>query len=44
MGLGPRVTRFGMIIKDDKVVYVEKEDNPGAEPSVSSADNLLSKL
>lgn len=44
MGLGPRVTRFGMIIKNGEVVYAEKESNPGAEPSVSSAQNLLSKL
>lgn len=44
MGIGHRVTRFGAIIKDNKVIYAEKEDNPGGEPSVSSAQNLLSKL
>ena len=44
MGIGKRVTRFGMIIKDGTVTYAEKEDNPGGEPSVSSAQNLLSKL
>ncbi|ORY84222.1 thioredoxin-like protein [Protomyces lactucae-debilis] len=43
-GLGNRVTRFGMVIKDNKVIYAEKEANPGAQPEVSSAENLLSKL
>lgn len=44
MGLGIRTTRFGMVIKDGQVVYAEKESNPGAQPSVSSAQSLLSKL
>lgn len=29
MGIGHRVTRFGMIIKNGTVVYAEKEANPG---------------
>lgn len=29
MGIGHRVTRFGMIIKNGQVVYAQKEDNPG---------------
>ena len=45
MGLGIRLTRFGIIIgADGNVTYAEKESNPSAEPSVSSAQNLLSKL
>lgn len=44
MGLGQRVTRFGMIIKNGVVVYAEKEKNPGGVPEVSNAELLLSKL
>ncbi|CCG82984.1 putative Allergen [Taphrina deformans PYCC 5710] len=43
-GIGQRLTRFGMIIKNGTVVYAEKEPNPSAQPTVSSAENLLSKL
>lgn len=44
MGLGIRTTRFGMIVKDGIVTYFEKESNPGAQPTVSDAKTILSKL
>ena len=44
MGLGVRTTRFAVIVKDGIVTYFEKESNPGAQPQVSDAQTILSKL
>ena len=40
---GERTGRYAIVLDHGKVVYAEKEANPG-EVTVSGAENVLSKL